>query len=126
MRNEMLIHCGIMLLGVLMGGGSQILLKVAANKKYDKWIFQYLNPLVIIAYGIFVLSTVCTVIAYRVVPLAMSPVWTSGSYIAVTAMSYFILKEKPNKKKLMGIAIIAIGILVFCIDPEWVKGLFGM
>lgn len=126
MRNEMLIHCSIMLLGVLMGGGSQILLKVAANKKYDKWIFQYLNPLVIIAYGIFVLSTVCTVIAYRVVPLAMSPVWTSGSYIAVTAMSYFILKEKPNKKKLMGIAIIAIGILVFCIDPEWVKGLFGM
>lgn len=126
MRNEMLIHCGIMLLGVLMGGGSQILLKLAAGKKYNKWIFQYLNPFVIIAYGIFVLSTVCTVIAYRVVPLAMSPVWTSGSYIAVTAMSYFILKEKPNKKKLMGIAIIAIGILVFCIDPEWVKGLFGM
>ena len=126
MSNEMLIHCGIMLLGVLMGGGSQILLKLAANKKYDKWIFQYLNPFVIIAYGIFVLSTVCTVIAYRVVPLAMSPVWTSGSYIAVTTMSYFILKEKPNKKKLIGIAIIAIGILVFCIDPEWVKGLFGM
>ena len=126
MSNEMLIHCGIMLLGVLMGGGSQILLKLAANKKYDKWIFQYLNPFVIIAYGIFVLSTVCTVIAYRVVPLAMSPVWTSGSYIAVTAMSYFILKEKPNKKKLIGIAIIAIGILVFCIDPEWVKGLLGM
>lgn len=125
MSNEMLIHCGIMLLGVLMGGGSQILLKLAANKKYDKWIFQYLNPLVVIAYGIFVLSTVCTVIAYRVVPLAMSPVWTSGSYIAVTAMSYFILKEKPNKKKLLGIAIIALGILVFCIDPEWVKGLFG-
>ena len=126
MSNEMLIHCGIMLLGVLMGGGSQILLKLAANKKYDKWIFQYLNPFVIIAYGIFVLSTVCTVIAYRVVPLAMSPVWTSGSYIAVTAMSYFILKEKPNKKKLIGIAIIAIGILVLCIDPEWVKGLLGM
>ena len=126
MSNEMLIHCGIMLLGVLMGGGSQILLKLAANKKYDKWIFQYLNPFVIIAYGIFVLSTVCTVIAYRVVPLAMSPVWTSGSYIAVTAMSYFILKEKPNKKKLLGIAIIAIGILIFCIDPEWILGLFGL
>lgn len=115
MNNEMLIHCGIMLLGVLMGGVSQILLKLSAGKKYDKWIFQYLNPFVIIAYSIFVLSTVCTVIAYRVVPLSMSPVWTSGSYIAVTAMSYFILHEKPNKKKLIGIAIIAVGILVFCL-----------
>lgn len=124
MSKEMLIHCGIMLLGVLMGGGSQILLKLSAGKKYIKWYQHYLNPLVIIAYSIFVLSTICTVIAYRVVPLAMSPVWTSGSYIAVTAMSYFILKEKPNRRKSSGIMVIAIGILIFCIDPTWLKNLF--
>lgn len=113
--NEMLIYSGIMILGVLMGGVSQILLKKAANKKYDKWYKSYLNPYVIIAYSIFVLSTVCTVIAYRVVPLSMSPVWTSASYIAVTAMSFFILHEKPSRKKLIGFAIITVGILVFCL-----------
>lgn len=113
--NEMMMFSGIMLLGVLMGGVSQILLKLAADKKYKKWYQSYLNPYVIIAYSIFVLSTVCTVIAYRVVPLSMSPVWTSGSYIAVTAMSYFILHEKPNRKKMTGIAIITAGILVFCL-----------
>lgn len=113
--SELVMYSGVMLIGVLMGGVSQILLKLAAGKTYEKWYQSYLNPRVIIAYTIFVLSTVCTVIAYRVVPLSMSPVWTSASYIAVTAMSYFILHEKPNKKKLTGIAIITVGILVFCL-----------
>ena len=112
---EMLPYCGIMLAGVLMGGFSQILLKIAAGKKYEKWYQSYLNPRVIIAYTIFVLSTVCTLIAYRVVPLSMSPVWTSVSYIAVTAMSFFILHERPNRRKLLGFAIIVVGILVFCL-----------
>lgn len=113
--NELILFSGVMLLSVLMGGVSQILLKLSARKKYNNWYKSYLNAHVIIAYTIFVLSTVCTVIAYRVVPLSMSPVWTSFSYIAVTAMSYFILHEKPNRKKLTGIAIIAVGILVFCL-----------
>jgi multidrug transporter EmrE-like cation transporter len=113
--NELLPYCGIMLLGVLMGGVSQILLKKSAGKSYTKWYQAYLNPYVIIAYTIFVLSTVCTVLAYRVVPLSMSPLWTSASYIAVTAMSYLILKERPNRKKLTGIAIITVGIIIFCL-----------
>lgn len=112
---EAIPYYGIMLLSVLMGGTSQILLKMSAGKTYEKWYQNYLNLRVIVAYGIFFLSTVLTVLAYRVVPLSMAPLWTSVSYMAVTAMSYLILHEKPNKKKLTGIAIIAVGILIFCL-----------
>lgn len=113
--SEMLLYCGIMLIGVLIGGFSQILLKKASNKNYDKWYRSYLNAYVITAYTIFILSTICTVIAYRVVPLSMSPLWTSLSYIAVTAMSYVLLHERPNSRKLKGILIVTAGIIIFCI-----------
>ena len=34
-------------------GVSQVLLKKSANKTYEKWIEEYLNWQVILAYGIF-------------------------------------------------------------------------
>ena len=113
MNKQLLLFSGIMIISVLMGGLSQVLLKISAGKTYDKWFKTYLNPHVIIAYSIFVLSTVCTVIAYRVVPLSMAPLWSSVSYMAVTAMSFFILKEHPSKKKMMGFIVITVGIVVF-------------
>lgn len=103
----------LMLFGVLISDFSQILLKIAATKTYKNWVFQYLNWRVITAYFIFFTSTICTVIAYKVVPLSMSPVWTAAGQIFVTILSFVFLGEKPGKKKILGIAIIIVGLFVF-------------
>ena len=89
---------------VLIADISQIILKKAAMKPYDAWYKAYLNFSVIFAYFLFVVSTVCSVIA---------PMWQSLGQIFVVILSYFFLHEKITKGKLKGIAIIVLGIVIF-------------
>ena len=96
------IYVGIFLISVLVSSVSQILLKISAGKTYDSKIKEYLNALVIIAYGLFFLSTVVTVLAYKYVDLSLGPVLEATGYIWVTLLGYLILKEKVSRKKLMG------------------------
>ena len=114
--SEMLSHALVMLLGVAIAGFSQLLLKRAAGREYSHWIFQYLNVRVIAGYAIMVFSTLCTVYAYRVIPLSMSPIWEAAGQIIVAALSFFVLKEKMTRRKLIGLGVILVGILVFFIS----------
>jgi len=108
------ICIGIMLFGVLIAGFSQIILKKASGKEYKSLIRQYLNFRVIFSYGLFALSTVCSLIAYRVLPLSMGPVWTAAAQIFVVVLGYFMLGERPNKRKIWGLILITFGIIIFC------------
>lgn len=106
-------YVGLLLLSVVIASCSQILLKKSAIKKYDSIIKEYLNPLVIIGYGMMVLSTITTILAYRGLEYKNGPVIESSGYILVMILSYFFFREKITKKKLLGNAIILLGIFVF-------------
>ena len=106
----------LLLVSVFISAVSQIMLKKAANKQYESTIKEYLNPLVIIAYGIFFVSTILTMLALRYVPLSMQPILESTSYIFVTVMGYFLLKERLSKRKLLGLALILLGVFVYSIN----------
>ena len=110
---ELIWNLCLILFGVLIAALSQIMLKKAALKTYSHWIRQYLNPLVILAYGLFFLSTLANVIAFRVVPLSYAPVWNAASYLFVTLLAFLIMKERPGKRKLLGLVVILCGILLF-------------
>lgn len=103
----------IFLGSVLVASISQIMLKKSANQKYDRWIDEYLNFRVIFAYGLFFLSSLLTVYAYKFVPLSMGPVLEASGYVFVAVMGYFILKEKIGRRKLLGLIIIIAGIVIF-------------
>lgn len=103
----------ILLSSVLISSISQIMLKISANKSYRTRLLEYLNPLVITAYGMFFVSTILTMLALRYLPLSMSPILESASYIFVSIMGYFLLKEKFSRRKIAGLALILLGILVF-------------
>ena len=113
--NDLLIHALIMVFGVVIAGVSQLLLKSAAQRTYKNWIYQYLNIRVILGYGIMVTSTLCTVIAYRVLPLSMAPACDAFGQVVVAFLSWLILKEKITRKKLIGLIIMLVGILLFFI-----------
>ena len=100
------------LLSVLIADVSQIILKKAAVEKYSSSIRFYLNFRVIFAYILFAVSTICSVIALKRLPLSLSPLWQSMGQIFIVILSYFILKEKINKGKLIGIGIIVAGIIL--------------
>lgn len=89
---------------------SQVLLKKSANKTYQNKWKEYLNPLVILAYGMFFGATLITVIAYKFVPLSIGPILEATGYIFVVILSYFILKEKIGKRKFLGMLCIIAGI----------------
>ena len=110
------IYVGIFLISVLVSSVSQILLKISAGKTYDSKIKEYLNAPVIIAYGLFFLSTMVTVLAYKYVDLSLGPVLEATGYIWVTLLGYLILKEKVSRKKLLGLVVIIVGIIVFNVN----------
>ena len=113
MRNSYAFNMALMVFGVVIAALSQIILKKAAMKHYDVWYKQYLNLPVIFAYFIFFVSSLCSVIALKVLPLSLMPVWNSSSYFFVTLFAYLIMKEKPNRKKLIGLGVILVGIVIF-------------
>lgn len=104
---------GIFIFSVFISSVSQIMLKKSALRHYDSKINEYLNPLVIVAYGIFFTSSLITMFAYKYVPLSMGPILESTGYIFVGILSYFILKEKLSKRILTGMAFILLGIIIF-------------
>ena len=105
----------LMLFSVLVASVSQILLKISANREHGSRLKEYLNPLVITAYGLLFGSTLLTMTALRHLPLSWSPVLESAGYIFVAVFGYFFLKEKFNRRKLAGLALILVGILVFAL-----------
>jgi multidrug transporter EmrE-like cation transporter len=97
---------------VFISSASQILLKKAAEKKYDNIIQEYLNPGVITAYIIFFCSSLMTIVAYKGVPLSMGPILESCGYIFVTIMGRYCLKENISRKKVIGMVCILMGIII--------------
>lgn len=121
MNNMQLIFSLIFIVSVLISSISQIMLKTSANKVYESKIKEYLNPTVIIAYGLFFLSTVITVFAYKYVPLSSGPILESFGYIFVAVLGYIFLKEKFSKKKIIGMGLILSGIFIFSLGGEIFK-----
>ena len=103
----------LFLSAVFISSVSQIMLKKSANKTYENKLKEYMNPWVIIAYGLFFGATLVTVIAYKYIPLSLGPILESAGYFFVTILGMIFLKEKVGKKKALGLLIILIGIIVF-------------
>lgn len=103
----------LLLLGTFLASVSQVILKKAAIRTYETKLQEYLNPLVILAYVIFFGTTFISIYAYKGIPLSMGLVLETTSYIYVTIFGVTIFKEKLNKRKILALALIVGGILVY-------------
>ncbi|MNT04469.1 4-amino-4-deoxy-L-arabinose-phosphoundecaprenol flippase subunit ArnE [compost metagenome] len=101
--------------GVIISSFAQVLLKKAADVNHNSKIREYLNFKTILAYSIFFGATLCSVIAYRYVPLSLGPILGTLEYFFVAFLGYILLKEKLSKKKILGLVVIMVGILLFII-----------
>lgn len=103
----------LLLASVVIASFSQILLKKSAKKKYNSIIWEYLNPYVIIGYGMMVMSTITTILAYRGVEYKNGPVIESLGYLLIMFLSYIFFREKITKKKVIGNVLVLLGIFAF-------------
>ena len=94
---------------------AQVLLKKSADTKKDSIIKEYLNVKTICSYSIFFIATLCSVFAYKYLPLSYGPILGTLEYIFVAVLSYIFLKEKIKKKKLIGLLIVLAGVFIYSI-----------
>ena len=111
--NELLVYSLLMVTSVFFSSVSQVILKISAKKHYSTRLQEYLNPLVLFAYTLFFVCTFLTMYALKVVPLSMGAILEASGYIFVTFLSYVFLHEKLGKKKLFGLTIILVGIVIY-------------
>lgn len=113
-KTTLLFSC-VLLFGVFVSAISQVMLKKAAQKTYDSRVKEYLNPLVITAYLIFVGTTFLSIIAYRGIPLSLGPVLEATSYIYVTIFGVKIFGEKIDIQKVLALCMIIAGIIIYAL-----------
>ncbi|MCD8354456.1 MAG: multidrug ABC transporter [Clostridiales bacterium] len=104
---------GAAFIAVFLSTTSQILLKQQANTTAKKgFIWKFLNPRVIISYGLLFLSLALNQVALIYVPVSVLPCITATSFIWIFLFSAVILKEHPSKRKVLGVVIILAGIAI--------------
>lgn len=111
----MMIYMIVFLISVFVSSVSQIILKKSAGKQYTNPLAEYLNPKVITAYGMFFVSTLLTMYAYKGVPLSFGVLLEAAGYIYIPLLSYFFLNEKITKMKLIGAFLIISGICCYAL-----------
>lgn len=100
-------------LAVFIASISQILLKSNANERSIDNRNKYMNVKVLVAYGIFVLSMLIGTLALKKIEYKYAAIIESMSYFFVLIGSRVAFNEKITRRRLSGISIIAVGIIVF-------------
>lgn len=115
MSQSVLLFAGCSLLGVFISSISQVMLKKSAMRSHGSAIKEYLNPLVVFAYVLFVGATLLSVVAYKGIPLSMGPVLDATGYLYVTFFGVVIFHERVTPRKLCALALIIAGIVVYAL-----------
>jgi len=93
-----------------------MLLKRGASIEYSSFIKQYLNPWVISGYGIMGLAVIVNIYCMsKGVQVKELSIIESLSYLFVPTLALFFFNEKINKQKVIAIAVIMVGVVVFFI-----------
>lgn len=108
-----MIYNIVFLFSVFVSSVSQIILKKSAEITYDSKISEYINLRVILAYGLFFLSTLLTMYAYTRVPLSLGALLEASGYIYILILSCVFFKEKISRLKILGAFFIILGICCY-------------
>lgn len=105
----------LMIFNAFLAALSQLLLKTSANQVHKNKLHEFLNIRVILGYGILFSTFLLNIIAYRGIEYKYGPILNSASYAFVLILGGFILKERITIKKIVGMLLIIVGIVVFSI-----------
>ena len=91
-------------------------LKKSSGKEYPSFIRQYLNVLVISGYGMLGISMLIAVVCYSGLEYMQVVIIEPIGYVIVMFLSRFFFGEKITLRKLIGMAILLAGIIVFYLN----------
>ena len=110
------MYYALVIFDVFIAALAQMLLKSSSMTKHKSFIFEYLNPKVIGAYSIMVLSLLLNIYAlnHGVLLKELSTI-ESSSYMFVPLLSFLFFKERITWRKAVAIGVIMTGVIVFFI-----------
>ena len=111
----MLKHWLALFGAVILSSVSQMLLKKSAKRSYASVIREYLNPWVIGGYFLLAVSTICVIYAFKGVDFKNGPVIESLGFPLVMILGRIFYGEKLSRNKLIGMALIMLGVMVYYI-----------
>lgn len=102
----------VMLITVFIASCSQVMLKKSALITYrHKWQ-MLLNPYVISAYAIFLLSTLIAVYSLKYLPLITLGFIECSAYVYILLLDRIFFEEEITTRKLLGTVLIIFGIFI--------------
>ena len=112
------IGIAILLVTSFLAAIAQILLNLSNSKKRGTGLlYEYLNIYVVGAYGILFCTLIGNIFVLRYVNLKTAHAIAASTYLFAMLLSRIIFKEKITGKKVLGNALIIIGILLFTYSP---------
>ena len=102
------------LFNVFVAAVAQMLLKKAAITPHKSFIKEYLNPWVIGGYSLMIFSLVSNVyVLSQGVLLKELGTIEAASYLFVPVLAFIFFKEKLSPRKMLSIALILLGVVIF-------------
>ncbi|MBO5292544.1 MAG: EamA family transporter [Lachnospiraceae bacterium] len=111
--NSTAFYFFLYILSVVIASFSQILLKKSATRQYTSVIREYLNPYVIIGYGMLFGSMLLTIMAFKGMEFKNGAIIESLGYVLVILLSRIFFSEKITKNKVIGTVCILAGITIY-------------
>ena len=99
--------------GIVLVSVSQTLLKKSANKTWPSPIRQYLNLYVIAGYGMLGIGLLLGLVCYKYLGYMETVILEPLSYIAILLIGSIVFGEKLTARKILGMCLIIVGILIF-------------
>ena len=94
----------------IIGAFASYFLKKASSK--DRIVDIAKTPFLYIGAGMYLLTAVMNIWLLYYLPYSTVLPMTSATYVWTMIISYFLLKEKVGKQKILGVALIMIGIFL--------------
>jgi small multidrug resistance pump len=97
--------------GILLGIVGQLALKSAAVEA-TTITTQFLNPLTMIGFALYVVAAICYILALRKIPVSTAFPSVAASYAVVAVLAHFLWNEPLGWHQIAGILLIGSGVLL--------------
>jgi small multidrug resistance pump len=105
------IYYACLVAAVLFGIAGQIALKSGAVAS-STIVAQFLNPLTIVGFGIYVFAALCYIVALKKLPVSIAFPSVAASYAIVAIIAHLLWNEPFGWQQIGGLTLIGSGILV--------------
>jgi small multidrug resistance pump len=106
-----MLHYSALGSAILLGVVGQLLLKSGAEGA-QSIVQQFLHPLTIAGFGIYVVSGLLYVVALKGLPLSIAFPSVAVSYGLVAIAAHYLWNEPLGLQQVCGIALLGVGLLV--------------